>query len=68
MRQIADNGSVSQINPFRGLVVPSFSPQRVQPKKDHEQEKREQGRHHGDEEEQKPQTDDEGKGHVDIKA
>ena len=61
-------GVVSQINPFRGLVVPSFSPQRVQPKKDHEQEKREKGQHHEQEEEKKPETGEDGVGHGDLKA
>jgi hypothetical protein len=61
-------GVVSQINPFRGLVVPSFSPQRVQPKKDHEQEKREKGRHQDEEKEKTPVEGEDGVGHVDLKA
>jgi hypothetical protein len=58
---------VSQINPFRGLVVPSFSPQRVQPKKEHDKDRRDQQRHH-EEEEKKPETGEDGTPHVDVKA
>ena len=59
---------MSQINPFRGVVVPSAAAQRVQPQKDRQQRRppRQPSREAAAEEESKPADD--GKPHVDLKA
>jgi hypothetical protein len=63
---------VSQINPFRGVVIPSGRPQGVQVHKDRQQRRRSQnpGQEPAQEEaqQQSPQTPDDGKPHVDLKA
>lgn len=62
---------MSQINPFRGLVSPSATPYRVQPKKDHDQDGRRQQHPHQQDEgqgERGPQDGEDGKPHVDLKA
>jgi hypothetical protein len=61
---------MSQINPFRGVVVPSSRPQGVQVQKDRQQRRPSQ---QGREQEQPSQEDappkpDDGKPHVDVKA
>ena len=59
---------MSQINPFRGIVVPSALPQRVQPQKDRQQRRqpREERKDQAAGEEEKPV--DEGESHLDLKA
>jgi hypothetical protein len=63
---------VSQINPFRGVVVPSARPQGVQVQKDRRERKpphdqpRDQDEEKGEQPNPPPQQD--GKPHVDVKA
>jgi hypothetical protein len=58
---------MGQINPFRGIVVPTALPQKVQPQKDREQRQQQQEpRKNAEEESEKPAED--GKPHVDLKA
>jgi hypothetical protein len=63
---------LSQINPFRGVVVPSARPQAVQVHKDrrqrkppHEQPREQHAEEHGDAPPTKPED---GPPHVDVKA
>jgi hypothetical protein len=62
---------VSQINPFRGVVIPSTRPPAVQVHKDRQQ--RRDGQKHEQpppeqSEPQPPTTPDDGKPHLDLKA
>jgi hypothetical protein len=60
---------MSQINPFRGVVVPSSRPQGVQVQKDRQQRRQPQ-KERGEEQSQDdaPAKPDDGKPHVDVKA
>ena len=62
---------MSQINPFRGVVIPSTRPQGVQVQRDRQQQRRQpQREQEGVDEEQNPNgiLDDDGNPHVDLKA
>ena len=61
---------MSQINPFRGVVVPSSRPQGVQVQKDREQRRQPQGEQGKQQpsEDEVPAKPDDGKPHVDVKA
>jgi hypothetical protein len=59
---------MGQINPFRGIVVPSALPQKVQPQKDREQRRQQREEARDSEEEQSDKPPEDGKPHVDLKA
>ena len=59
---------MSQINPFRGVVVPSATPQRVQPQKERQQRRPPQKPRKESTEPDEVKPADDGKPHVDLKA
>ena len=62
---------MSQINPFRGVVIPSPRPQGVQVQKDRQQRRRPAQRDPKADDDQQTQNgnlDDDGNPHVDLKA
>lgn len=75
-RYADESDDVSQINPFRAVVLPSARPQAVQVHKDRQQRQgaQQEGKGTADEqppEQQPPQqqpTPDDGKPHLDVKA
>jgi hypothetical protein len=60
---------MGQINPYRGIVLPSPKSERVQPQKDR-QGRRQSSQHQHDEDAQEDQARDEkdGESHLDVKA
>jgi hypothetical protein len=59
---------MSQINPFRALVVPSSQPQGVPPKKERQQRGAPQQEHHDAPEGEREKPAEDGKPHIDLKA
>jgi len=60
---------MGQINPYRGIVVPSPPAQRVQPQKDRQGKRQSPQHQHEDQPQDDPSHDDQdGEPHLDVKA
>lgn len=59
---------MGQINPYRGIVVPSPRSERVQPQKDRQGRRQPSQQQHEEPQEEGTQEGKEGESHLDVKA